>query len=76
MKTRNEYTAQVTALSIKDLSAIYGVSRKVIRKWLLPIQKKIGHREGHYYNVAQVTIIFEHLGLPCVGAFILGCVYW
>ena len=76
MKTRSEYTTQVTPLSIKDLSTIYGVSRKVIRKWLLPIKSKIGQREGHYYNVAQVTVIFEHLGLPSVGAFILTFASW
>jgi hypothetical protein len=54
----------VAPYSVKELSAIYGVSKTVIRLWLRPLKEEIGPRLGHYYNVAQVTIIFEHLGKP------------
>jgi hypothetical protein len=63
MKTHNA-SNQVTPYSIKELAAIYGVSKTIIRLWLRPLREEIGPRLGHYYNVAQVTIIFEHLGKP------------
>jgi|GEM_PF-1414322 len=64
----------VTPHTIKELSVAYRVSRPVIRQWLRPFKDEIGPRIGHYYNVAQVKIIFEHLGKPhnmiCVVFFI------
>ncbi len=50
--------------SLKELSGLYHVSKNTFKKWIEPIQKKIGKREGYYYNIHQVEIIFEHLGIP------------
>lgn len=63
MKTHNE-SNQITPCTVKELSAAYGVSKTVIRLWLRPLKNEIGPRLGHYYNVAQVKIIFKHLGFP------------
>lgn len=50
--------------SCKELIALYGISRKTLSRWLLPFEAEIGERQGHYYNVKQVTIIFDKLGQP------------
>ena len=50
--------------TIKQISVIYGVSLQTIRRWLIPFHDKIGKRQGHFYNVNQVRIIFESFGIP------------
>ena len=55
---------EIKPYSTKELSHIYGVSDKTLRKWIVPFQEEIGKKQGHYYNVAQVEIIFRKLGLP------------
>lgn len=47
-----------------QLSAFYGVSTKIFRRWLLPFKERIGQKQGHFYNVVQVRIILEKLGTP------------
>jgi hypothetical protein len=48
----------------KELSDLYGVSRQTFSKWLIRLKGKIGERQGHYYSVEQVRIIFDSLGIP------------
>jgi hypothetical protein len=48
----------------KELSDLYGVSKKTFTKWLIPFREKIGKRQGHYYSVEQVKTIFSSLGVP------------
>ncbi len=43
---------------------MYKVSQKTMTRWLKPHKEKIGKRQGRYYNVKQVEIIFDTLGLP------------
>ncbi len=50
--------------SKKELTAMYAISKKTMTRWLKPHLPKIGKREGRYYTVRQVTVIFEALGLP------------
>lgn len=47
-----------------ELSAFYGVCTKTFSKWLIPFQDKIGERNGHFYSVEQVKVIFTCLGVP------------
>lgn len=55
---------QVKPYKQKELSDLYGVSKKTFTKWLIPFKDKIGERKGHYYSVEQVKIIFNLLGIP------------
>lgn len=50
--------------SKKELTAMYHVSKKTMTRWLQPHLSTIGKREGRFYNVKQVQIIFDLLGLP------------
>lgn len=55
---------EIKPYSITELASIYGIPDKTMRKWLAPHKNAIGKRIGHFYNVLQVTIIFEKLGVP------------
>lgn len=50
--------------SIKELAQCYGISYKVMRSWLAPVQKKVGKQIGKCFNISQVKTIFDHLGWP------------
>ena len=50
--------------SKKELSAIYGISVKTLNKWVSPFKADVGVMRGRFYNVKQVKLIFEKLGLP------------
>jgi hypothetical protein len=56
---------EIKPYSVKDLAGIYGVCDKTFKKWLRPFITAIGEKNGRYYSVAQVKIIFEKLGVPC-----------
>lgn len=54
----------VKPYSMKELSVLYGVSRRTFYNWLIPFREEIGKRLGLYYSVKQVEIIFSNLGVP------------
>jgi hypothetical protein len=37
-----------------------------LKKWLLPFAVQIGQKNGRYYTVAQVRVIFDVIGVPGV----------
>ena len=47
-----------------EMARVYGVSKKVLNRWLAPHRQAVGERQGLYYTTLQVKIIFEKLGLP------------
>jgi transposase len=55
---------EIRPYSTKELSGIYGVSDKTLRKWMKPFTDEIGKKQGRYYTVLQVEIIFNKLGMP------------
>ncbi|HEX7904901.1 MAG TPA: hypothetical protein VF487_13575 [Chitinophagaceae bacterium] len=60
-------SAQATVIrpfSKKELTGMYKVSQKTMTRWLRPHLQKIGKREGRYYTVKQISLIFELLGPP------------
>lgn len=57
-------TLIIRPYSKKELRLMYQVSEKTMTRWLRPHLEKIGPREGRYYNVRQVTVIFQVFGLP------------
>jgi hypothetical protein len=62
----DEPAVHITPHSLKELALKYGVSKRIIRQWLQPLTSEIGPRIGNYYNITQVKIIFNHLGMPCL----------
>jgi hypothetical protein len=55
--------------TLKELCALYGVCRYTFNKWLKPFEKEIGVRQGFYYSILQVKIIFDKLGYPSMYDF-------
>ena len=55
---------RVKAYSTGELSKMYEVTNRTFGKWLEPFHDKIGEKIGRYYNVVQVEIIINQLGLP------------
>jgi DNA-binding transcriptional MerR regulator len=54
----------VKPYTVKELAALYGVSPKTLRTWLLPHREAIGERVSRYFTALQVQLIFERLGRP------------
>ena len=50
--------------SSADLSKVYNVCIRTMNKWLQPFHEEVGAKQGRYYTIAQVKVIFEKLGLP------------
>lgn len=48
----------------KELAGSMGVSTRVLNTWLQPIQNKIGKREGYYYSLEQLLVIYSYIGMP------------
>jgi hypothetical protein len=46
----------------RQLAASYGVSKKVLQRWLKPHQQHIGQRNGHKYSLQQMLYIIEIIG--------------
>ncbi len=65
-KVKDEKRNQIDVRPYKlgELANLYGVSRRTLHKWLLPFSRELGPREGHFYNVNQVKMIFKNLNLP------------
>ncbi len=57
-------TVTIKAYSIGELAALYEISVRTMNRWLKPHTELIGKRQGRFYSVKQVTIIFDQLGLP------------
>lgn len=55
---------EIKPYSKKELAALYEISTRSMDTWLKPFEKKIGKRNGWYYNVNQIRYIFDKLGLP------------
>ena len=52
--------------SLGELSKLYSVERRTLKRWLNPFKKEIGQLCGRYYTIRQVKIIFGKLDIPSV----------
>ena len=50
--------------SIAELASVYDVCERTFKKWISPFADEIGEKQGRYFNISQVRIIIEKLGLP------------
>ena len=64
MTTTNQNTIEIKHYSTKELAGFYGVCDKTLLKWMKPFISEIGQKQGRFYTVAQVKIIFDKLGVP------------
>jgi hypothetical protein len=57
-------TIAVKPYSLTEMSKMYDVCTRTMKKWLLPFEGQIGKKQGRYFTIAQVTMILDKLGLP------------
>jgi hypothetical protein len=62
--TRPGPSIELRPRNLKELAALYCISSRTLKKWLLPLEKKLGKRIGYYYTIPQVKKIFSFLGFP------------
>lgn len=55
---------KIKRYKLRELAGIYEVNRKTFRGWLNKFKNELGQREGHYYSIPQVRLIFSKLELP------------
>ncbi len=49
---------------LSDLSNIFDVNRKTMRKWMDKHPEELGKREGKYFSIRQVQFCLQQFGLP------------
>lgn len=49
---------------LKDLAEIYGVSNKVLKKWIANEIPNAQRKDGLFYSIRDVETIINVLGLP------------
>ncbi len=56
----------IRPMTLKELAAIYGVSRSTMYRWIKPHRQEIGERKPgmHVYTARQVLTIFRILDPP------------
>ena len=64
MNTITRDAPEIKHYSTRELAKFYGVCDKTLLKWMRPFITDIGPKQGRYFTVAQVGMIFEKLGKP------------
>lgn len=57
-------TWTLKAATTKELSALYGLTRKAMARQLKHHQSAIGQRVGYFWRVEQILLIFQYIGPP------------
>lgn len=65
---RNYYDGEghfiIKPYRVKDLAAIYDVSTKTLRTWIVKAAPTVDKNGGQYYSINDVTKIVQAIGLP------------
>lgn len=59
-----ERIIEIRPYTLKELAALYGVHRETFRNWLEPFKEELGERQGYYYSIKQIKLIFKKIQLP------------
>jgi hypothetical protein len=51
--------------SLTELATLYSVCNRTFKKWVKPFENEIGKKQGRYYTVSQVAVVFDKIGFPC-----------
>jgi hypothetical protein len=60
----NSNKIELRPYNLKELAHLYKVDNRTFKKWVSLFKDKLGERQGNFYTIPQVKIIFQHLGLP------------
>lgn len=48
----------------KELALLYNVCWATFQRWIKMHEEEIGKKQGHFYNINQVRLIFRIFGMP------------
>lgn len=54
----------VKPYTLTELSKIYGVCTRTLKKWINEFKNEVGEKKGRYYTIPQVKVIFQNLCFP------------
>jgi hypothetical protein len=54
--------------TIIELARLYDVDRRTFKGWIAPFAKEIGEKNGRYFSIPQVKLIFKNLDFPSLAA--------
>ena len=54
----------VKPYTLTELSKIYGVCTRTLKKWINEFKDDVGVKKGRYYTIPQVKVIFHNLCFP------------
>ena len=54
----------VKPYTLTELSKIYGVCGRTLKKWISVFKEEVGEKKGRFYTIPQVKIIFQNLCFP------------
>lgn len=57
-------TLHIKEYTLQDLADVYEMSKYRMRCRIAKYKKQIGKREGYFYEIEQVRIIFQLIPLP------------
>lgn len=63
-KEKEKIRVPLKPYNTRQLAKLYDVSAETFRKWIKPFAAEIGKRNGYYFSIGQVKIIFQKLHLP------------
>lgn len=55
---------KVQTCTLGDLCRLYKLSYRAMKRILEPLEAELGNKQGYFYSVKQVEIIFMRLGIP------------
>lgn len=64
MENSEKKSIEIKPYLNNELARFYQVSHPTFTKWMKGIADKVGKRNGAYWSVKQVEIIFAELGMP------------
>jgi transposase len=48
----------------KELASLYNVDRRTFARWIKKFEVELGEKQGYFFSISQVKIIFGKLSLP------------
>jgi hypothetical protein len=55
---------EIKPYTTKQLALLYGVSANTMRTWIRKHKNAVGEKNGHFYSIWQIEIIFDKIGYP------------
>jgi hypothetical protein len=49
---------------LKELSELYKVCPRTLKRWAEPFREEMGELVGGYYLIPQIELLIKHIGLP------------